>query len=107
MVTKNIKKILLNKDGNKFVVDTENIVRSVNGVGADENGNVSIAFDANHAITADSATNANHANSADVATSSEIASKLAKSVNIGLSGAVQGSASLFKARPAVPAASSL
>ena len=40
MVTKNIKKILLNKDGNKFVVDTENIVRSVNGVGADENGNV-------------------------------------------------------------------
>ena len=42
MVTKNIKKILLNKDGNKFVVDTENIVRSVNGVSADENGNVSI-----------------------------------------------------------------
>ena len=40
MVTKNIKKILLNKDGNKFVVDTENIVRSVNGVNADENGNV-------------------------------------------------------------------
>ena len=38
MVTKNIKKILLNKDGNRFVVDTENIVRSVNGVGADENG---------------------------------------------------------------------
>ena len=93
MVTKNIKKILLNKDGNKFVVDTENIVRSVNGVSADENGNVSITFDANHAITADSAANANHANSADVATSSEIASKLAKSVNIGLSGAVQGSAS--------------
>ena len=93
MVTKNIKKILLNKDGNKFIVDTENIVRSVNGVGADENGNVSITFDANHAITADSAANANHANSADVATSSEIASKLAKSVNIGLSGAVQGSAS--------------
>ena len=93
MATKNIKKILLNKNGNKFVVDTENIVRSVNGVGADENGNVSITFEANHAITADSATNANHANSADVATSSEIASKLAKSVNIGLSGAVQGSAS--------------
>ena len=95
MVTKNIKKILLNKDGNKFVVDTENIVRSVNGVGADENGNVSITSvtNANHATTADSATNANHANSADVATSSEIASKLAKSVNIGLSGAVQGSAS--------------
>ena len=40
MVTKNVKKILLNKDGNKFVVDTENIVRSVNGVNADENGNV-------------------------------------------------------------------
>ena len=93
MATKNIKKILLNKDGNKFIVDTENIVRSVNGVGADENGNVSITFEANHAITADSATNANHANSADVATSSEIASKLAKSVNIGLSGAVHGSAS--------------
>lgn len=80
MVTKNIKKILLNKDGNKFVVDTENIVRSVNGVNADENGNVSI----NHATTADSATNANHANQAD---------ELSKSVNIGLSGAVQGSAS--------------
>ena len=42
MVTKNIKKILLNKNGNKFVVDTENIVRSVNGVNADENGNVEI-----------------------------------------------------------------
>ena len=42
MTTKNIKKILLNKDGNKFVVDTENIVRSVNGVNADENGNVEI-----------------------------------------------------------------
>ena len=93
MATKNIKKILLNKDGNRFVVDTENIVRSVNGVGADENGNVSITFDANHAITADSATNANHANSADSATNATNASKLAKSVNIGLSGAVQGSAS--------------
>lgn len=43
MVTKNIKKILLNKDGNKFVVDTENIVRSVNGVNADENGNVELS----------------------------------------------------------------
>ena len=42
MVTKNIKKILLNKDGNKFVVDTENIVRSVNGVTPDEQGNVNI-----------------------------------------------------------------
>lgn len=93
MATKNIKKILLNKDGNKFVVDTENIVRSVNGVTPDEQGNVSITFDANHANSADVATNANHAKTADVATSSEIASKLAKSVNIGLSGAVQGSAS--------------
>lgn len=77
MVTKNIKKILLNKDGNKFVVDTENIVRSVNSVNADENGNVSITSVAN-------ATNANHANQAN---------ELSKSVNIGLSGAVQGSAS--------------
>ena len=42
MVAKNIKKILLNKDGNKFVVDTENIVHSVNGVTPDEQGNVSI-----------------------------------------------------------------
>lgn len=42
MATKNIKKILLNKDGNKFVVDTENIVHSVNGVTPDEQGNVSI-----------------------------------------------------------------
>ena len=40
MATKNIKKILLNKDGNKFVVDTENVVRSVNGINADVNGNV-------------------------------------------------------------------
>ena len=43
MVTKNIKKILLNKDGNNFVVDVENIVRSVNGVNADENGNVELS----------------------------------------------------------------
>ena len=62
MVTKNIKKILLNKDGNKFVVDTEDIVRSVNGVNADENGNVSItsvafATSATNATNADNATN--------------------------------------------------
>ena len=44
MATKNIKKILLNKDGNKFVVDTENIVHSVNGVTPDEQGNVSITM---------------------------------------------------------------
>ena len=44
MATKNIKKILLNKNGNKFVVDTENIVRSVNNVTADENGNVEITI---------------------------------------------------------------
>ena len=69
MTTKNIKKILLNKGGNNFVVDIENVVRSVNGTNADINGNVSITSVAN-------ATNA---------------SKLAKSVNIGLSGAVQGS----------------
>ena len=58
MVTKNIKKILLNKNGNKFVVDTENIVRSVNGVNADENGNVSIT----------SVANATNATNADIAT---------------------------------------
>ena len=87
MATKNVKKILLNKDGNNFVVDIENVVRSVNGVKADENGNVTVNAD-----------NANHANQAD---------ELSKSVNISLSGAVQGSASLFKARPAVPAAISL
>lgn len=45
MVTKNIKKILLNKGGNNFVVDIENIVRSVNGVNADENGNVVLSLD--------------------------------------------------------------
>lgn len=45
MVTKNIKKILLNKGGNNFVVDVENIVRSVNGVNADENGNVVLSLD--------------------------------------------------------------
>ena len=56
MVTKNIKKILLNKDGNKFVVDNENIVRSVNGITPDENGNVSITSVAN-ATNADNATN--------------------------------------------------
>ena len=43
MVTKNIKKILLNKGGNNFVVDIENVVRSVNGVNADENGNVELS----------------------------------------------------------------
>ena len=43
MTTKNIKKILLNKDGNNFVVDIENVVRSVNGVNADENGNVDLS----------------------------------------------------------------
>ena len=56
MTTKNIKKILLNKDRNNFVVDTENIVRSVNNVPADENGNVSITSVAN-ATNADNATN--------------------------------------------------
>lgn len=45
MVTKNIKKILLNKGGNNFVVDVENIVRSVNGVNADENGNVVLSLE--------------------------------------------------------------
>ena len=45
MVTKNIKKILLNKGGNNFVVDVENIVRSVNGVNADENGNVNLSLE--------------------------------------------------------------
>ena len=61
MATKNIKKILLNKDGNKFVVDTENIVRSVNGTNADINGNVSITSVTN-------ATNAmNDGNGANIA----------------------------------------
>ena len=61
MVTKNIKKILLNKDGNKFVVDTENVVRSVNNTNADINGNVSITSVAN-------ATNAmNDGNGANIA----------------------------------------
>lgn len=45
MTTKNIKKILLNKGGNNFVVDVENVVRSVNGVKADENGNVVLSLD--------------------------------------------------------------
>ena len=58
MVTKNIKKILLNKDGNRFVVDTENIVRSVNDTNADINGNVSIT----------SVANATNATNADIAT---------------------------------------
>ena len=43
MTTKNIKKILLNKDGNNFVIDIENVVRSVNDVKADENGNVELS----------------------------------------------------------------
>lgn len=43
MATKNIKKILLNKGGNNFVVDIENVVRSVNNVPADENGNVELS----------------------------------------------------------------
>ena len=61
MATKNIKKILLNKDGNKFVVDTENIVRSVNGTNADINGNVSIT-------AVENATNAmNDENGANIA----------------------------------------
>ena len=61
MATKNIKKILLNKDGNKFVVDTENIVRSVNDTNADINGNVSITSVTN-------ATNAmNDGNGANIA----------------------------------------
>ena len=64
MATKNIKKILLNKDGNKFVVDTENIVRSVNDTNADINGNVSITSVAN----ATNATNAmNDGNGANIA----------------------------------------
>ena len=45
MTTKNIKKIPLNKGGNNFVVDIENVVRSVNGVNADENGNVVLRLD--------------------------------------------------------------
>lgn len=45
MATKNIKKILLNKDGNNFVADIENVVRSVNGVNADENGNVELSLE--------------------------------------------------------------
>ena len=71
MATKNIKKILLNKDGNKFVVDTENIVHSVNGVNPDENGNVSIT----------SVTNANHATSADSATNSASATKASQNAS--------------------------
>ena len=61
MATKNIKKILLNKDGNNFVVDIENVVRSVNDTNADINGNVSITSVAN-------ATNAmNDENGANIA----------------------------------------
>ena len=61
MTTKNIKKILLNKGGNNFVVDIENVVRSVNGTNADINGNVSITSVAN-------ATNAmNDGNGANIA----------------------------------------
>ena len=39
MVTKNIKKILLNKDGNNFVADIENVVHSVNATNAMNDGN--------------------------------------------------------------------
>ena len=61
MATENIKKILLNKDGNNFVVDIENVVRSVNDINADINGNVSITSVAN-------ATNAmNDGNGANIA----------------------------------------
>ena len=61
MATKNIKKILLNKAGNNFVVDIENVVRSVNDTNADINGNVSITSVAN-------ATNAmNDGNGANIA----------------------------------------
>ena len=61
MATKNIKKILLNKGGNNFVVDIENVVRSVNDTNADINGNVSITSVAN-------ATNAmNDGNGANIA----------------------------------------
>ena len=61
MAAKNIKKILLNKDGNNFVVDIENVVRSVNDTNADINGNVSITSVAN-------ATNAmNDGNGANIA----------------------------------------
>ena len=64
MATKNIKKILLNKDGNNFVADIENIVRSVNDTNADINGNVSITSVAN----ATNATNAmNDGNGANIA----------------------------------------
>ena len=67
MVTKNIKKILLNKDGNNFVADIENIVRSVNDTNADINGNVSITSVAN-ATNATNATNAmNDGNGANIA----------------------------------------
>ena len=45
MTTKNIKKILLNKGRNNFVVDIENVVRSVNSVKADENGNVNLSLE--------------------------------------------------------------
>lgn len=42
MATKNIKKILLNKNGDNFVADIEHVVRSVNGVNADTRGNVKV-----------------------------------------------------------------
>ena len=42
MATKNIKKILLNKNGDSFVADIEHVVRSVNGINADTNGNVQL-----------------------------------------------------------------
>ena len=45
MTTKNIKKILLNKGRNNFVVDIENVVRSVNSVKADENGNANLSLE--------------------------------------------------------------
>lgn len=57
MVTKNIKKILLNKGGNNFVVDVENIVRSVNGVNADENGNVVLSLDSSESHQSTDSTN--------------------------------------------------
>lgn len=40
MTTKNIKKILLNKNGDSFVADIEHVVRSVNDVNTDADGNV-------------------------------------------------------------------
>ena len=64
----------------KLTWGNKNIVRSVNSVNADDNGNV-IITSVNHATSADSATSANHATSADSATSARSATKASQNAS--------------------------